>query len=327
MIDVMIITFNESLNLPHCLEALQGWTRKIFVLDSGSTDGTQDIARSFGAEVVHHDWPGYARQKNWGLDNLPLEAPWILLVDADEIITEPVKNRLIEIASRDPDSVPENGFFINRLTYFMDRPIRHCGYYPSWNMRFFKRGLAKYEDRAVHEHMIIDEPVGYIHEAMDHNDRRGLEHFVAKHNRYSTLEARTLFEELQRDRDGKSDAEAEANLALQTRWRRWLKKNVIPRVPCPGAWRFMYMYVVKLGVLDGRAGLDFCRFIGSYDALVALKLRALKQYAREHPEMMATLSTDKAAVGLAQSEGEHPVVLEAQRESEMMAEAAARRES
>ncbi len=84
----------------------------------------------------------------------------------------------------------ENGFFINRLTYFLGRPIRHCGYFPSWNLRFFKRGKGFYEDREVHEHVVIEDPVGYVQEPMLHDDRRGLEHYVAKHNRYSTLEAR-----------------------------------------------------------------------------------------------------------------------------------------
>src|SRR5687768_2221244 len=90
MIDVMIIAFNESANLPRCLAALRGWTNKVFVVDSGSTDGTQDIARSYGAQVVQHPWRGYARQKNWGLENLPLEAPWTLILDADEVITPEV---------------------------------------------------------------------------------------------------------------------------------------------------------------------------------------------------------------------------------------------
>ncbi|MEE8482885.1 MAG: glycosyltransferase, partial [Acidiferrobacterales bacterium] len=83
MIDVMIITHNESLNLPHCLRSLQGWTNRILVVDSGSTDDTPQIAQAFGAEVIHHDWEGYAAQKNWGLDNLPFESPWLLLLDAD----------------------------------------------------------------------------------------------------------------------------------------------------------------------------------------------------------------------------------------------------
>jgi glycosyltransferase involved in cell wall biosynthesis len=143
MIDVMIITYNESLNLPHCLKALKGWTNKIFVIDSGSTDNTPAIAREHGAEFVHHDWPGYARQKNWGLANLPFESPWILIVDADEIITPELRASLEAIAARPVNDVKENGFFINRLTYFMDRPIRHCGYFPSWNLRFLKRGKGR----------------------------------------------------------------------------------------------------------------------------------------------------------------------------------------
>jgi acetyltransferase-like isoleucine patch superfamily enzyme/glycosyltransferase involved in cell wall biosynthesis len=296
MIDVLIITHNESLNLPHCLSALRGWTRKIFVVDSGSTDGTQDIARSHGAEVMHHDWEGYARQKNWGLRTLPFESEWILIVDADEVITERVKLRLLETAQKPSTAVPENGFFINRLTYFMGRPIRHCGFFPSWNLRFFKRGAGRYEDRAVHEHVIVPDPVGYIREPMLHDDRRGLEHYFAKHNRYSTLEARALFEELR----GSRGAGDEANISADTRRRRWLKRNVMPHVPFPGFWRFMYMYILQFGILDGRAGFEFCRFIAMYDSMVALKLRELRRISKEAP---SGASAAAPARGLARAEG------------------------
>ncbi len=174
MIDAMIITHNEALNLPHCLKALTGWANKVFVIDSGSTDGTQEIARSLGAEVVPHDWEGYARQKNWALDTLPFQSPWILIVDADEAITENLQRELIEIATGRADKVPENGFYINRLTYFLGKPIYHCGYFPNWNLRLFKRGAGRYEDREVHEHVIIEDPVGYIKEPMLHDARRGM---------------------------------------------------------------------------------------------------------------------------------------------------------
>jgi acetyltransferase-like isoleucine patch superfamily enzyme/glycosyltransferase involved in cell wall biosynthesis len=291
MIDVMIITHNEAINLPPCLQALQGWTNKVFVIDSGSTDGTQDLARSFGAEVVHHDWPGYAEQKNWGMENLPFESPWLLIVDADEVITPKLRNLLVELAGKPVDSVPENGFFINRLTYFLDRPIRHCGYYPSWNMRFFKRDKGRYENRLVHEHIIIDDPIGKIREPMLHEDRRGLEHYFAKHNRYSTLEARQLFLDItQPESQGKS-----ANVTAETRRRRWLKRNVTQFVPLPSLWRFLYMYVIKLGVLDGAAGFEFCRFIATYDSMVALKLREMlrqrKRADRHATEMPAAVKS------------------------------------
>jgi acetyltransferase-like isoleucine patch superfamily enzyme/glycosyltransferase involved in cell wall biosynthesis len=302
MIDVMIITYNEALNLPHCLAALQGWVRKIFVIDSGSNDGTQEIARSYGAEVIHHDWPGYAAQKNWGLDNLPIQADWVLIIDADEVITSEVRKRLVEIDSKPVDAIPENGFFINRLTYFMGRPIRHCGYYPSWNLRFFKRGAGRYEDREVHEHVVIRDPVGYINEPMLHDDLRGLEHYVAKHNRYSTLEARALFEELQ----GRTDQQPQANITRDTRRRRWVKRHVMPYMPVPGMWRFLYMYFLRLGILDGRPGLEFSRFISLYDSLVSLKLRELRRQFKASAASVRKLAPP--ARGLAKMEGTDPVL-------------------
>jgi len=307
MIDVMIIAFNESLNLPHCLSALQGWANKVFVIDSGSNDGTQEIARSFGAEVVHHDWIGYAAQKNWGLDHLPFESNWILIVDADEVITPKLREHLLGVARKPVDKVAENGFFINRISYFMNRPIRHCGYFPSWNLRFFKRGKGRYENREVHEHVIIQNPVGYIKEPMKHDDRRGLEHYIAKHNRYSTLEARALLEEMKRPREQRD----EANIAAGSRRNRWLKRYLVPRVPFPSMWRFLYMYVIRLGVLDGRPGFEFCRFISVYDYMVALKLRELRRQEKRVRRGQVEAEPEaipQARSGLAAVEGSDPVV-------------------
>ena len=303
MIDVMMITHNEALNLPRSLRALQGWTNRIFVIDSGSTDGTPDLVRSFGAELIHHDWEGYARQKNWGLDNLPFKSPWVLILDADEVVTAGLRDRLVDIASRKPDTVTENGFFINRLTYFLNRPIRHCGFFPNWNMRFFKRGAGTYEDREVHEHVVIDAPLGYVKEPMIHDDQRGLEHYYAKHNRYSTLEARSIYNEMSQ---GTSD-HGGANLTGEARRRRWLKRNVMPHVPLPALWRFLYMYVLRLGVLDGWIGLEFCRFIASYDALVALKLRELRRLARTRGSGACAVH-DPSVTALAVAEGREHVL-------------------
>ena len=302
MIDVLIITHNEEINLPRCLKALTGWTNQVFVIDSGSTDGTQEIAKSLGAEVVHHDWPGYAQQRNWALDTLPFKSPWILILDADEVITKTLKGKLIKITSSPEDDVAENGFYINRLTYFLGKPIYHCGYFPNWNLRLFKRGTGRYEDREVHEHLIIKDPIGYIKEPMLHDDRRGLEHYIAKHNRYSTLEARALLSMM---REGGSEGDS-ARLSAQSKRRRWLKRFVTPHIPVPGLWRFLYMYVWRLGVLDGLAGLEFCRFIGMYERMVAMKLKELRRQTRlgeMGPEPAA-----EAPRGLALAEGADPVI-------------------
>ncbi|MCP4893361.1 MAG: glycosyltransferase family 2 protein, partial [Actinomycetales bacterium] len=162
MLDVLIITQNEEANIGRCLKALTGWTRRIFVIDSGSTDRTREIVESHGAEFVHHDWAGYAAQKNWALDNLALEADWTLIIDADEIVTPELRAEIMKVLDRDVDDVEETAFYLNRLFFFLNRPIRNCGYFPSWNLRLFKRGTAQYEDRAVHEHMVVDGEVAYL---------------------------------------------------------------------------------------------------------------------------------------------------------------------
>jgi putative colanic acid biosynthesis acetyltransferase WcaF len=301
MPEVIIITFNEAQNLPPCLQALQGWASKVYVVDSGSSDGTQDVARRHDAEVVHHDWPGYAAQRNWALANLPLEADWTLILDADEVVTPELKAEIDRITRQPPDDVLENGFFINRLSYFLNQPIRHCGYFPSWNMRLFKRGTGRYENRSVHEHVVIDNPVGYIARRayLIHNDRRGLEHFYAKHNRYSSLEAGELYKDIV----GLNHGRDVANLTRDTRHRRWLKRNVIRRLPAPGFWRFCYMYFLRLGFLDGAAGLQFCRFIAAYDAMVAFKLAAMLRQTRRSGEIVDLPDPRERTRGLSTAEG------------------------
>lgn len=268
---IVIPTFNEEINLPHSLRSVVGRARQVFVVDSESTDRTRDIATEAGATVVVQPWLGYAEQKNWALRNLPIETGWVFILDADESITPKLWEEIEAITARDPDTVHEAGYYINRLTYFMGKPIRHCGYFPSYNLRLFKRGRALYEDRQVHEHMVVDGPTANLKGLMHHEDRRGLEHFVAKHNRYSTLEARELIKH--RNAPPHASAELEKGVAL----RRWLKHTLLPRLPMAGLWRFFYMYVLRLGFLDGRTGLRFCIVLSIYDTLISLKLAELRQ--------------------------------------------------
>jgi glycosyltransferase involved in cell wall biosynthesis len=271
LIDVLIQTFNEELNLAHTLESVKGWANRIFVVDSGSTDRTVKIAEQYGASVVSHAWEGYAQQKNWALSNLPFESPWILILDADESVSPELRDEMLAIAARKPEDVPEAGYYLNRVFVFLGKKIFHCGYFPSWNLRFFKTGCARYEERLVHEHMIVDGPTGYLTKLLVHEDRRGLEHFFAKHNRYSTLEAREIFEHPQewpgvggfiKDRIAR---------------RRFLKSRVVPKVPVSWVMRFLYMYVFRAGFMDGWAGWKLCNFISTYEFLIQTKYQELKR--------------------------------------------------
>jgi glycosyltransferase involved in cell wall biosynthesis len=269
MLDVLILTHNEELNLPVALASVAKLARKVFILDSGSTDQTIAVAKSAGAEVVHHDWEGYAAQRNWALDHIPFESPWILILDADESLSPNLAEEIRQIVTQPAELIGESAFYLNRVLIFMGRPIRHCGYFPSWNIRLFKRGMARYEQRQVHEHMIVSGPIGHLRALMRHEDRRGLEHYIAKHNRYSTLEARELYGQSQpwpgfkqffRDRTAR---------------RRFIKYRLATKIAVPWMWRFFYMYIFRGGFLDAQAGLCFCLFISTYELFIRMKYQDL----------------------------------------------------
>lgn len=273
-IAVMIPTRNEEANLPFALASVKDWARQVFVLDSGSTDRTEAIAIEHGASFVYHPWEGYARQKNWGLDHLPIETKWVFILDADEAITPELRDELIRVARE--DSCEENGFYVNRFFVFLGKRIKHCGFYPSWNLRFFRRGKARYEDREVHEHMTVDGKVGYLKQDMEHNDRRGLADYIAKHNKYSTLEAGEMFK-IERGL-------AEGTIKCRF-WggpierRRWIKHKLWPKLPARWLVRFFFMYFLRLGFLDGATGFHFCLFMSAYEHQISLKLKELRRSA------------------------------------------------
>lgn len=273
-VDVFIPTLNESQNIEHSLGSVIGWARRVFVVDSCSKDSTREIAERMGAGVVVRPWLGYAKQKNWAIDNLPFESDWVFILDADEVMQDDLKCSVEEVVSKRLEDVSESGFYANRYFIFLGKRIRHCGYYPSWNLRLFKRGRARYEQREVHEHMIVDGPEGYLRGNMEHNDRRGLEDYMAKHNRHSTLEAREIVDYM----DGVSSASLDASLTGNPlERRRWIKHVLYPKLPVRWLFRFVYMYVLRLGFLDGMTGFRFCMFMSAYELLIGLKIIEEKQ--------------------------------------------------
>jgi len=277
-IEVIIPVKDEAKNLPYALASVMQWADRVWVVDSESTDDTCAIAAEAGAEVVVQPWLGHAKQKNWAIQNLDIKADWVFILDADEAILPELKEELLAIASQPTDAVKEAAFNINRYFIFLGKRIRHCGYYPSWNVRFFKRGKALYEEREVHEHMVVQGETGKLKGHMEHYDRRGLEVYMAKHNRYSTLEAKEILTQLE-----KKDETIDASIfgTAQQR-RRWIKQYVYPKLPAKWFCRFVWMYVLRFGFLDGLTGLRFCLFISSYELLISLKMVELKQEGGMH---------------------------------------------
>ena len=270
-ISFLIPTKNEEKNLPHALESCH-FADQIFVLDSGSTDGTEKVARRYGASFHYHAWEGFARQKNWGLDNLPFQTDWVFILDADEMITPDLKQELLRIAAGEK-GMSAAGYYVNRYFVWEGREIRHCGYYPSWNLRFFRHGKARYEERDVHEHMIVDGEIAYLQGEMHHEDRRGRDFIWKKHLHYADLEANEMLKTVAQQSTAGLKPSFWGN-SLERR--RAIKERIWPYLPVRWLFRFVYMYILKRGFLDGTAGLDMCLFMSRYEQEIARKLRQLK---------------------------------------------------
>ncbi|MBX3402808.1 MAG: glycosyltransferase family 2 protein [Phycisphaeraceae bacterium] len=265
-IEILIPTLNEAAVIKDTVENASK-VGPVFVLDSNSTDGTQEIARAAGATVVEHAFEGYARQKNWGLDNLPFKGEWVFILDADERIT-PVLREELERVIDDPRAA--DGYFVNRVVIFMGRAIRHGGLYPSWNLRFFRRGKCRYEDRSVHEHMVCDGPTEYLKNEMLHIRSESIHEWIRKHIRYADLES----DEWVKLKFGQeAGASAERLFRKTLKYRQYLRREIWPRTPLKPILRFMYMYLLRLGFLDRRAGLHMATMMMAYEYMIELLYR------------------------------------------------------
>ena len=194
-VSVLIPTLNEERNIGKCLASV-AWSDDVVVVDSHSRDRTAAIARAAGARVVEFDWNGeLPKKKNWALANVSWKHAWVLVLDADERVTPELAEEIkATVAGTD-----RCGFLVNRRLMFLGRWIKHCGYYPSWNLRLFLHERGRYErlvegdtgsgDNEVHEHVLVDGPVGRLRAELDHHAYPDIATWVEKHNRYSNWEA------------------------------------------------------------------------------------------------------------------------------------------
>ena len=266
LIEVLIPTRNEAEHITECVRNAS-MLGPVFVLDSMSTDGTQELARQAAAIVVEHEFVNYSAQKNWGLDNIPFQGEWIFILDADERITAELRDEIVKKLEANPRT---NGYYINRLLLFMGRPVRHGGLYPSWNLRLFRRGKARYEDRTVHEHMVCEGRTDYLRNEMLHIRRESIAQYLSKHIKYADMES----DEWVKLRLGQSSvAPADALFRHHLRYRQWLRRHAWPRIPGRPLWRFLYMYLVRLGFLDGKPGWHLARLMLSYEYMISLLYR------------------------------------------------------
>jgi glycosyltransferase involved in cell wall biosynthesis len=254
LLSVIILTYNEAANLPTCLESLQSLNAEIFIIDSGSSDSTVEIAKEFGCQVFANPFENQAQQLNWGLENLPISTPWIMRLDADERLTPELANELTSTLPKTSDKT--TGYQVKRQVFFMGRWIRHGGYYPTWLLRVWRNGLGICEQRWMDEHMILSEGkvADLKYDIIDEN-QKGLTFWTDKHNRYADREVKDLLGVLVEQDDDLINS----NQSSQAGKRRWIKKNFYARSPLflRAFLYFLMRYIIGLGFLDGMQGLIF----------------------------------------------------------------------
>ena len=261
-VSVLVLTLNEEPNIRRCLESL-AWADQVVVIDSGSTDGTPEIARSLGAEVVEQPWLGFGAQREHSLRLPLLRHDWAYFVDGDEWVSPQLA---AEVAQGLAD--PQCAAFEQRFRLvFLGRWIRHCGWYQgSWNVRVVDRRHSKYDGNLVGERLIVDGPVRRLANDIVDENRKGLAAWLHKHIRYAELEAERRSVQPPLRRRIRAIWYREDS---RPRIRAVVKHLIYPYVPAKPAALFFYMYVVKLGFLDGMAGLRFCLYHAWYEVVVA----------------------------------------------------------
>ena len=252
MISAIVLTLNEEKNLPDCLESLKGVADEVFVVDSGSTDATCEIAARYGAKVVVHPFENYALQRNWAIDNLPIAGEWVLNLDADERLTPELAAEIRERLPRTPAETA--GFLLRKRTIFLGRWIRHGGHYPAWHLRVMRTGAGRCEDRLYDQHFYVSGAVQKLQGDLIDTLTPDLATFTARHLRWAALEAAE--HEAPANAVGRIRGRLATDNAIERRrwWRDWYAR--LPLFVRPTAY-FLYRYVVRLGFLDGRAGLVF----------------------------------------------------------------------
>lgn len=252
-ISACIITFNEEQKIAAAINSVS-WADEVIVVDSYSTDRTAEIAESLNAKVLKKNWSGFSKQKQYAVDAASHD--WIFSLDADELVSEKLKNEILRLKTT-PKNQISGGYRIPRLSYYMNRPIRHGGWYPDWQLRFFDRRQGKWKEVLIHESVEmsqnsrIDKLSGdIIHFSVEN----AAHHHKMIGERYAPLAARQLFERG--------------------------KKTSPLRIFTAGFTTFIQTYFLKRGFLDGLAGFTIARFAAHHAFLKHQLLWELQTQAK-----------------------------------------------
>ena len=255
---VLILTKNEETDIERCIRSVEGWVKRIVIVDSGSTDRTVEIAERLGVEIVRHEpFVDYGRQFNWAIDNLRIKTTWVFRLDADEVITPELRKELEkELEHHATDDV--SGFMMRYKVEFMGRYLMHGGFYPFQKITIFKYGKGRFEERAMGEHIVLSEGrCVYLRNDAIHHTLKTLDLYINKHNWYATREVQDYFDV----RSGRENALLDG----QPERAKKLRDGLYYRLPMflRAKLFFWYRYYLRLGFLDGTPGYIFA-FLQAY---------------------------------------------------------------
>ncbi|HEY0658445.1 MAG TPA: glycosyltransferase family 2 protein [Pyrinomonadaceae bacterium] len=253
-ISAVIIAFNEEANIPGAIESLN-WADEIIVVDSESSDRTREIAEGLGAKIIIQKWLGFSRQKQFAVDSASND--WIFSLDADERVSDELKREITRIKDSSENEIAD-GFRISRLTYYMNLPIRHSGWYPDWQLRFYNRKKGVWSDALIHESVRM-----------------------SKNSRIEKLKADILhFSVEDAAHHQRMIGERYAPLAAAQMFERGQKTSVF-KVCSTGFTTFFRTYFLKAGFLDGFAGFCIARFAAHHAFLKHLLLWEIQNKAKD----------------------------------------------
>ena len=247
----IILTKNEEINLPDCLESIKGFAKRVVVVDSGSTDNTVAIAKEYGADVYTHKFENYARQFNWGIDNTNITTKWTFRLDADERLTPELCKELAYLMQiHDNDNV--NGVTMEAWLYFMGRKIKH-GCHNKRKLMLFKTGIGRIEDRKMDEHTVLSEGNAvYTKERFIHYDFKDMSHWTNKMNWYATREMQDYYDFINGKESG-VEGDSTISGTRKNKFGVYYKFPIFMR----SHLLFIYYYIFKLGFLDGKEGFVY----------------------------------------------------------------------
>ena len=245
-LSIVTLALNEERNIEACLESVR-WADEIFVVDSGSTDRTVELARKYTDRVITIEWRGYGPTKNYALELV--RGDWVLWLDADERVTPELAGEIRDVlASGDKGTA---AYAMGRRAFFLGRWIRHSGWYPSRVTRLFRRGMARFTEQRVHEQLVVEGNVAALRNDLLHYTDPDLHHYFSKFNRYTSLAAEDL--------DGAG--------------RRWSPLDLLVR-----PWfQFAKMYLLRRGFLDGMQGFILAVVSSAY-----VFVKYAKLWERQH---------------------------------------------